>query len=66
MPLLGKGVKTDIRLTRAKFKAQYGNIVDITIRYKNKASYDSRRFKKVLERGSLDVELKNEDVKKVG
>lgn len=65
MPLLGKGVKTDIKLSRARFKAQYGNIIDITVRYKNKASYDSRRFKKVLERGSIGIEFDNKDVKKV-
>lgn len=62
MPLLGKGVKTDIRLTRAKFKAQYGNIWTYKIKYKNKARYDSRRFKRILEQGSQD---KNNEFVKV-
>lgn len=57
MPLLGKGVKTDIRLERANFKARYGTIEQFTIRYKNKGSYDSRRFKKMLE-SSNDIEVK--------
>lgn len=64
MPLLGKGVKTDIRLTRAKFKAQYGNITEMTIRYKNKANYDSRRFKRILEEGTIKKEIT--EVVKVG
>lgn len=48
-PLLGKAVKTDIALTKANFKAKYGNITKIKVRYKNKGHYDSRRFKKILE-----------------
>lgn len=66
MPLLGKSVKTDIRLERAKFRAKYGTITEYTLVYKNKGSYDSRRFKDMLERGSIGVVLKNEDIKKVG
>lgn len=51
MPLLGKSVKNDIRLTKANFKAKYGNIIELTLVYKNKSSYDSRRFKRLLENG---------------
>ena len=65
MPLFGRGVKTDISLTRAKFKAQYGNIWTFNLKYKNKACYDSRRFKRILEQGTSD-ENNNVVVKKVG
>lgn len=53
-PLLGKQVKTDIDLTKAKYKAQYGNIQKYTLVYKNKSSYDSRRFKTMLAEGSQE------------
>ena len=53
-PLLGKQVKNDNTITKEKFKAQYGNIYSLTIRYKNKSSYDSRRFKSILEGAEND------------
>lgn len=51
-PLLGKSVKNDIAITKAKYKAMYGNIIKLKLRYKNKGSYDSRRFKSILVEGS--------------
>jgi hypothetical protein len=51
-PLLGKQVKNDNTITKEKFRAQYGNIRSVTVRYKNRSSYDSRRFKTMLLDGS--------------
>lgn len=50
-PLLGKKVKNDIAMTKAKYLASYGNIKPMRLFYKNKSCYDSRRFKTILSQG---------------
>lgn len=53
-PLLGKQVKNDNVITKEKFKAQYGLVKSMKISYRLKASYDSRRFKTILENGGQE------------
>lgn len=55
-PLLGKAVKNDHAIAKAKFKAQYGNIQKLKLCYKNKGHYDSRRFKTMLQEGDVNVQ----------
>lgn len=43
------GIGRTARIEREKFRAQYGSIEKVTIRYILKNKYDSRRFKKMLE-----------------
>lgn len=61
-PLLGRQVKNDNTITKETFKAQYGLVKSIKLRYKIKSSYDSRRFKTILENGGQEDEPKKETV----
>lgn len=50
-PILGKQVKNDNSIAKAEFKAKYGLVKKMKVSYKIKSSYDSRRFKTILETG---------------
>ena len=45
---LGKQVKNDTALKRADFRAKYGQIKKVRVRYRLRSNYDSRRFKYML------------------
>lgn len=56
MPMLGKQVKIDVKTAKANYRAKYGRIYELKLFYKNKSSFDSRRFKRMLEQGTQKVE----------
>lgn len=55
MPLFGKKVKNDIKLARAKYESQNGEIIPMKLFYRMRSEYDTRRFKKILEKGSYSL-----------
>ena len=52
MPLIGSGAtRYQVRLARDQYEATHGRIKDKILIYKNKSSYDTRIFKRMLEEG---------------
>lgn len=53
IPLTNKEAKTNAQIAKNQFIAQHGNIKSGLLIYRNKSTYDTRYFKKLLEEGEI-------------